>query len=68
MFPIFDPYSALVYSANAGNVRDVFIAGKQVVAGKKLVDFNEAQLRAELAEAMEQCGFKTKALKAMEEQ
>jgi 5-methylthioadenosine/S-adenosylhomocysteine deaminase len=67
MFPIFDPYSALVYSANAGNVRDVFIAGKQVVAGKKLVDFDEVQLRAELAEAMEQCGFKTKALKAMAE-
>jgi 5-methylthioadenosine/S-adenosylhomocysteine deaminase len=67
MFPIFDPYSALVYSANASNVRDVFIAGKQVVAGKTLVDFDEAQIRAELAEAMEQCGFKTKALKAMEE-
>jgi 5-methylthioadenosine/S-adenosylhomocysteine deaminase len=67
MFPIFDPYSALVYSANAGNVRDVFIAGKQVVAGKRLVSFDEVQLRAELAEAMEQCGFKTKALKAMEE-
>ncbi|MFS0779885.1 amidohydrolase [Neobacillus sp. 3P2-tot-E-2] len=68
MFPIFDPYSALVYSANAGNVRDVFIAGKQVVAGKKLVDYDEIQLRAELAEAMEQCGFITKALKAMEKQ
>ncbi|WP_307196917.1 amidohydrolase [Neobacillus niacini] len=66
MYPIFDPYSALVYSANAGNVSDVFIAGKQVVAGKKLVDFDEVQLRAELAEAMEQCRFKTKALKAME--
>jgi 5-methylthioadenosine/S-adenosylhomocysteine deaminase len=66
MFPIFDPYSAIVYSANAGNVRDVFIAGKQVVADKKLVDFNETQLRAELAEAMEQCGFKAKALKALE--
>jgi 5-methylthioadenosine/S-adenosylhomocysteine deaminase len=65
MFPIFDPYSALVYSANASNVRDVFIAGKQVVKGKKLVDFDEEQLRAELSEAMEQCGFKTKALKAM---
>jgi 5-methylthioadenosine/S-adenosylhomocysteine deaminase len=68
MFPIFDPYSALVYSANAGNVRDVFIAGKQVVVGKKLVDYDEVQLRAELAEAMEQCEFITKALKAMEEQ
>ncbi|MDR7080301.1 cytosine/adenosine deaminase-related metal-dependent hydrolase [Neobacillus niacini] len=67
MYPIFDPYSALVYSANASNVRDVFIAGKQVVAGKKLVDFDEVQLRSELAEAMEQCQFKTKALNAMKE-
>ena len=66
MFPIFDPYSALVYSANAGNVRDVFIAGKQVVAEKKLVDFDIRQLRAELAEAMEQCGFQSKALSAIE--
>jgi len=55
-----------VYSANASNVRDVFIAGKQVVAGKKLVDFDVTQLRAELAAAMDQCGFKRKALKAME--
>ncbi|MBT2724465.1 amidohydrolase [Bacillus sp. ISL-46] len=66
MFPIFNPYSALVYSANASNVRDVFIAGKQVVAGKKLVNFDISELRVELAEAMEQCGFKRKALKAME--
>ncbi|WP_053368169.1 amidohydrolase [Bacillus sp. FJAT-27245] len=66
MFPIFDPYSALVYSANASNVRDVFIGGKQVVAGKELVGVQLAELKADLAEAMEQCGFKSKALKAME--
>lgn len=66
MFPIFDAYSALVYSANASNVSDVFIAGKQVVTNKELVNFNVTQLRAELAEAMEQCGFKSKALEAME--
>jgi 5-methylthioadenosine/S-adenosylhomocysteine deaminase len=65
MFPIFDPYSALVYSANASNVRDVFIAGNQVVEEKKLVNFDVRQLREELAEAMEQCGFKRKALQAM---
>ncbi|MFC4803091.1 amidohydrolase [Neobacillus sp. GCM10023253] len=66
MFPIFDPYSVLVYSANAGNVRDVFIAGKQVVGEKQLVNFDVTKLRAELALAMEECGFKRKALKAME--
>lgn len=66
MFPIFDPYSALVYSANAGNIRDVFISGKQVVAEKQLVHFDVTKLRAELTSAMEECGFKRKALKAME--
>ncbi|WP_059172096.1 amidohydrolase [Bacillus sp. FJAT-27445] len=66
MFPIFDPYSALVYSANASNVRDVFIGGKQVVAEKKLVGFNLAELRSELSGAMELCGFNRKALKSME--
>lgn len=66
MYPIFDPYSALVYSANASNVRDVFIAGKQVVKGKELVNFKITQLRQELAEAIEQTGFKRKAIEAME--
>ncbi|WP_462406071.1 amidohydrolase family protein [Gracilibacillus sp. Marseille-QA3620] len=56
MFPIFDLYSALVYSANAGNARDVFIAGK------RLIDFDIKQLREELALAMEQCGFNSMAL------
>ncbi|GKV68630.1 amidohydrolase [Sporosarcina sp. NCCP-2716] len=65
MFPIYDPYSALVYSANAGNVRDVFIGGKQVVAEKELVRHDAAGLRAELAAAMQQCGFEEKARKAM---
>ncbi|WNS75454.1 amidohydrolase [Bacillus sp. DTU_2020_1000418_1_SI_GHA_SEK_038] len=67
MFPIYDPYSALVYSSNASNVSDVFIAGKQVVAGKKLVNHDVTALRAELSKAMEQCGFKRRALQAMAE-
>jgi cytosine/adenosine deaminase-related metal-dependent hydrolase len=65
MLPIFDPYSALVYSANASNVNDVFIAGRQVVEEKKLVNFDVAHLRVELIEAMEECGFRRKALQAM---
>ncbi|GHH99646.1 amidohydrolase [Neobacillus kokaensis] len=67
MFPIYDPYSALVYSAHAGNVKDVFIAGRQVVEAKKLVDFDLAQLRAELAEEMNKSGFRSKALKALKD-
>lgn len=36
MNPIFDPYSALVYSANAGNVETVIVNGKIIVEDKKI--------------------------------
>lgn len=48
MFPIFDPYAALVYSAHSGNVQDVFINGKQVVANKNLTQANLRELRTSL--------------------
>ncbi|MGK0550906.1 amidohydrolase [Enterococcus faecalis] len=52
MFPIFDPYSALVYSANAGNVTAVWVNGRLLVKEKQLVDFSLADLRANLYEEM----------------
>lgn len=60
MFPIFDPYSALVYSANASNVRDVFIDGKKVVADKQLTHENLTTLRSNLDQQMGD--FRIKAL------
>ncbi|MGL5124593.1 MAG: amidohydrolase, partial [Fusobacteriaceae bacterium] len=36
MNPIFDPYSALVYSANASNVETVIVNGKLIVENKKI--------------------------------
>ncbi|MGP6140357.1 MULTISPECIES: amidohydrolase [unclassified Jeotgalibaca] len=48
MFPIFDPYAVLVYSAQAHNVRDVFVAGSQVVKEKQLVRANLPTLRSHL--------------------
>ncbi|MEG0235105.1 amidohydrolase [Cetobacterium sp.] len=36
MNPIFDPYSALVYSANASNVETVIVNGKIIVDNKQL--------------------------------
>lgn len=36
MQPIYDPYSALVYSANASNVDTVIVNGKVIVKDKKL--------------------------------
>lgn len=52
MFPVHDPYSVLVYSANPSDVRDVFISGRQTVAdGKSKTDFRI--LRVQLEEAMQ---------------
>ena len=36
MYPLYDPYSALVYSANPSQVDTVFVNGKCLVRHKKL--------------------------------
>lgn len=43
MFPVYNPYSVIVYSANASNVDSVWIDGKQMVKGHRLlgVDLRE---------------------------
>lgn len=57
MFPVYDPYSALVYSANPSNVEEVYVAGECLVKDKKLrkVDFTE--LRDKLWEKMKKTDF-----------
>lgn len=52
MFPLHDPYACLVYSANASNVRDVFVNGKQLVKDKQLTQIDLASLKAKLAAEM----------------
>lgn len=52
MFPIFDPYAVLVYSAQAHNVRDVFVAGNPVVIDKQLVHADLCDLRSHLNKEM----------------
>lgn len=52
MFPIFDAYSALVYSANASNVSDVWVNGRQLVANKQLVAQSVTTLQENLAQQM----------------
>ena len=52
MFPIYDYYSAIVYSANPSNVESVWINGKQVVSNKSLVHFDLNQIREELNQEM----------------
>ncbi|MHC5229217.1 amidohydrolase [Enterococcus sp. LJL99] len=54
MFPIFDPYSAIVYSANAGNVASVWVNGRQLVEEKQLVNQTVAELREVLYKEMTQ--------------
>lgn len=48
MFPIHDPYSAIVYSANPSNVHSVWIDGVQTVSDKKLVHHDLKKIREEL--------------------
>lgn len=54
MFPIFDPYSALVYSANASNVAHVWVNGSQLVKDKQLVYQDSQKVRSDLFAQMEQ--------------
>lgn len=52
MFPIYDAYAAIVYSANATNVRDVWVNGVSVVKDKKLTKFSVEKLQSELKKHM----------------
>ncbi|HWP52018.1 MAG TPA: amidohydrolase [Clostridia bacterium] len=52
MFPVFDPFSALVYSANASNVRTVLTQGTVVVKDKVLVGYSLADIRHALLSEM----------------
>lgn len=52
MFPIHDPYAAIVYSANAANVCEVWIDGKHIVSQKRLKTHSEVTLTKNLSEAM----------------
>ena len=60
MFPIFDPYAALVYSANPSNVEMVFVDGKCLVKDKQLVHYDLSELRQDLIKEMEE--FSKKAM------
>ena len=57
MFPVYDPYSALVYSARADNVRHVFVAGRCLVKDKQLVSRDFRQIREDLQQKMNQTAF-----------
>jgi len=47
MIPVYNPYSALVYSANAGNVRHSIVDGKVLMQDREMLTVDEAQIRKE---------------------
>lgn len=57
MFPVYDPCSAIVYSANASNVENVYIAGTCVVKEKKLFYHNLKEIKKELKVLMDKTAF-----------
>lgn len=52
MFPMYNPYSMLVYSANASNVDSVWVDGNQLVGGGRLLQADLHEVRRELEAAM----------------
>lgn len=50
MIPVYNPYSALVYSANAGNVKHSIVAGKILMQDREMLTVDEAQIRKEALE------------------
>lgn len=61
MFPCYNPYSALVYSANASNVDTVLVNGQILVRDKRLVCADLSKIREELDQEMGK--FKQSAIK-----
>ena len=54
--PLINPVANLVYSATGDSVRDVFVAGEQVVAGGRLTKVDESKLYAEIPTAVARFG------------
>ena len=52
MFPIYNVYSAIVYSANASNVDSVWVDGKRLVKNHRLLCADLAAERKKLSDAM----------------
>src|SRR4029453_11062458 len=58
--PLINPVANLVYSATGDSVRDVFVAGEQVVAGGRLTKVDEAKLYEDIPVAVARFGQKLK--------
>jgi 5-methylthioadenosine/S-adenosylhomocysteine deaminase len=58
--PLINPVANLVYSATGDSVRDVFVAGEQVVAGGRLTKIDESKLYDEVPVAVSRFGKQLK--------
>ena len=47
MVPVYNPYSALVYSANSGNVRHSIVDGKVIMKDREVLTVDESSVREE---------------------
>ena len=47
MVPVYNPYSALVYSANSANVRHSVVGGKLIMKDRQLLTVDEDRIRGE---------------------
>lgn len=47
MIPVYNPYSALVYSANSANVRHTIVDGKILMEDRNMLTINEEKVRQE---------------------
>lgn len=47
MVPVYNPYSALVYSANSANVRHSIVAGKVIMKDREMLTVDETKIREE---------------------
>jgi cytosine/adenosine deaminase-related metal-dependent hydrolase len=47
MVPVYNPYSALVYSANSANVKHTIVDGKIIMQDRNMLTVNEDKIRQE---------------------
>jgi len=48
--PLYDPVSQLIYATGRNQVTDVWVAGQQVLQGRRLTNLDEAEIRAKACE------------------
>lgn len=65
MYPLYDPYAALVYQAGSHNVETVYVNGSRIVENKNLLRYSVKEIKDELEK--ESSSFRYEALKMQNE-